>query len=80
MSRVKVWATGKGVDKDTQAKAAAALAEWEKKKASSHADNVKASAAPEFGMSDAQLLLMVKLTPPCHRTATDKVLLALTKK
>lgn len=81
VSRIKVWATGKGVDKDTQAKAVAALAEWEKKKAKSHADNVKASAAaPEYTMSDAQLLLLVKLTPPCHQTATDKVLLKLTKK
>lgn len=33
VSRMKVWATGKGVDKDTQAKAAAALAEWEKLRA-----------------------------------------------
>jgi hypothetical protein len=80
VSRVKMWATGKGVDKDTQAKAAAAVAEWEKKKAKSHADNVKASAAPEFAMSDAQLLLLVELTPPCHGTALDKVLLSIERK
>lgn len=35
VSRVKVWATGKGVNADTQAKAAAALAQWEAKKAKS---------------------------------------------
>lgn len=32
VSRVKKWASGVGVDKDTQAKAAKALAEWEKLK------------------------------------------------
>lgn len=37
VSRVKKWATGVGVDKDTQAKAAAAVAEWEKLRAKSHA-------------------------------------------
>lgn len=37
VSRVKKWATGAGVDKDTQAKAAAAVAEWEKLRAKSHA-------------------------------------------
>lgn len=38
VSRVKKWAAGGGdVNPDTQAKAAKALAEWEKKKASSHA-------------------------------------------
>lgn len=37
ISRVKVWATGKGVSKETQAKAAKALAEWEALKAKSHA-------------------------------------------
>lgn len=46
VSRVKVWASGKGVDKGTQAKAAAALAEWEKLRAKSHAKSaVKASHA-----------------------------------
>lgn len=47
VSRIKVWASGKGVDKDTQAKAAAALAEWEKLRAKAHAKSaakdVKAS-------------------------------------
>lgn len=37
VSRVKKWASGVGVDKDTQAKAAKALAEWEKLKAKSKA-------------------------------------------
>ena len=33
ISRIKVWATGKGVNADTQARAIKALAEWEKLKA-----------------------------------------------
>jgi hypothetical protein len=37
VDRVKVWSTGKGVDKDTQGKAAAALAQWEALRAKSHA-------------------------------------------
>ena len=38
VSRCKVWAAGGGdVDADTRAKAAAAIAQWEKKKAASHA-------------------------------------------
>lgn len=37
VSRVKKWATGVGVDKDTQAKAAKAVAEWEALKAKSKA-------------------------------------------
>lgn len=37
VSRVKKWATGVGASKDTQAKAAKALAEWEKLKGKSHA-------------------------------------------
>src|SRR3954468_20205701 len=37
ISRVRVWATGKGVDKDTQAKAVAAVAEYEKLLAKTHA-------------------------------------------
>lgn len=39
VSRVKVWASGKGVDGKTQAKAAAAVAQWEKLKGKAHADN-----------------------------------------
>jgi len=45
VSRIKVWATGKGVNAKTQAKAAAALAEWEKKKASAHAKSAGKSAS-----------------------------------
>lgn len=33
ISRIKVWATGKGVKPDTQARSIAALAQWEKLKA-----------------------------------------------
>lgn len=52
VSRVKVWASGKGVDKDTQTKAAAAVAEWEALRAKSHAKSagkkvVKASRTGE---------------------------------
>ncbi len=73
VSRIKVWATGKGVDADTQAKAAKALAQWEKKKASAKADNVKASMV-EFSMSDADLLKIVATVPKCYTSALDQVL------
>lgn len=50
VSRVKKWATGVGVDKDTQAKAAAAVAEWEKLRAKSHAKSgAKKLAASHHG-------------------------------
>ncbi len=81
VSRVKKWASGAGVDKDTQAKAAKALAEWEKIKAKSKAKDVKASNVDTtFSLSDAELLNLVALTPPCHQTATDKVLLSISRK
>lgn len=41
VSRVKKWASGVGVDKDTQAKAATAVAQWEKLKAKSKGDDKK---------------------------------------
>lgn len=41
ISRIKVWATGKGVNADTQARAIKALAEWEKLKAKAAARRVK---------------------------------------
>ncbi len=66
VSRIKKWAAGVGVDKDTQAKAAKALAQWEKKKASAKADNVKASYPVEdLAFSDADLLFLVEWTNPC---------------
>lgn len=43
VSRVKKWATGAGVDKDTQAKAAKAVAQWESKKAKNKGKRVAAS-------------------------------------
>lgn len=75
VDRMKVWAAGKGVDKDTQAKAAAALAEWEKLRAKSKTktaakDAVKAS----FDMSDQDLLRIVAFTPACEFSALDQVL------
>lgn len=79
VSRVKVWASGKGVDKDTQAKAAKALAEWEKKKSQSHAKSGKKSghalAASNFDVSDADLLRMVAFTPKCEFSALDQILM-----
>jgi hypothetical protein len=78
VSRIKVWASGKGVDKDTQAKAADALAEWEAKRAASHAKtaakdagkDVKASSA----ITDTDLLRMVAFTPRCEMSAVDEIL------
>lgn len=51
VSRVKMWATGKGVDKDTQAKAAAAVAEWEKLRAKSHAKSAGKKSAHDLAAS-----------------------------
>lgn len=45
VSRVKVWATGKGVDAKTQAKATAAVAQWEKLKAKNKAKTAAKVAA-----------------------------------
>jgi hypothetical protein len=80
VSRVKVWASGKGVDKDTQAKAAKALAEWEEKRAKSHtksgakkADHALA-ASVSFDASDTDLLRAVAFTPKCEMSALDSVL------
>lgn len=77
VSRVKVWASGKGVDKDTQAKAAKALAEWESKRAKNKSktaakDTVKAS----FEMTDRDLLTIVATTPKCEFTAVQQILMA----
>lgn len=68
VSRIKKWAAGVGVDKDTQAKAAKALAEWEKKKAASHADNAKdkvKATVDDLLVSDKDLLFAVAWTHPC---------------
>lgn len=78
VSRVKVWASGKGVDKDTQAKAAAAVAEWEKlkgkNKAKGAAKDVKASVVDDI--SNADLLRIVALTPRCEFSALDTIMMA----
>lgn len=83
VSRVKVWATGKGVDKDTQAKAAKAVAQWEAKKAKSKAktsakksDHALAASMVEFSMSDQDLLTVVASTPKCYLSALDQILLS----
>lgn len=52
VSRVKVWATGKGVDAKTQAKAAAAVAQWEKLRGKAHADNVVKASNVEHDLHD----------------------------
>jgi hypothetical protein len=83
VSRMKVWATGKGVDKDTQAKATAALAEWEEKRAKTHAKTaakdagktVKATAVVD-DISDADLLRIVAFTPKCQFSALDLIMMS----
>lgn len=56
ISRIKLWASGKGVDTKTQAKAAKALAEWERKKTSAKARRVvKASVVDASEMMDTRL-------------------------
>lgn len=80
VSRMKVWASGKGVDKDTQAKAAAALAEWEKLRAKSHAKTAAkdagktVNASTVFHASDLDLLRAVEFTPKCEMSAVDTIL------
>ncbi len=74
VSRVKVWATGKGVDKDTQAKAAKALAQWEAKKAKAKSDNKVKATTVDFDMSDTDLLTIVASVPKCYTSALDQVL------
>lgn len=51
VSRVKVWASGKGVDHDTQAKASEALAAWEKLRATSHAKTAAKAATASLSRS-----------------------------
>jgi hypothetical protein len=79
VSRVKVWASGKGVDKDTQGKAAAALAEWEQKRAKSHAKtaakDTKKDVKASVDISDVDLLRIVAFTPRCQFSALDRVLM-----
>lgn len=78
VSRVKVWASGKGVDKDTQAKAVAAVAEWEKLRAKSHAKSGAKKAEKDVKASvmvnDADLLRIVAFTPRCQFHPIDQVL------
>jgi hypothetical protein len=78
VDRMKVWAAGKGVDKDTQAKAAAALAEWEKLRVKSKTKTAAKDAAKDvkasFDMSDEDLLRIVAFTPACQFSALDQVL------
>lgn len=87
ISRVKKWASGAGVDADTQAKASKALAEWEQKKAKAHADNVKASnvfmeqysleslklTVDEYEMPDAELIALAK-NENCSESSMDRVI------
>ncbi len=58
VDRMKKWSTGVGVDKDTQAKAAAALAEWEAKRVKSKAR----TAAKKVAASNAQGGAILALT------------------
>jgi uncharacterized protein YqfA (UPF0365 family) len=76
VSRVKVWATGKGVDKGTQAKAAKAVAQWDAKRTKSKAKTkAKETVKATFDLSDADLLTIVASVPKCYTSALDQVLL-----
>ena len=81
VSRVKVWATGKGVDKDTQAKAAKAVAEWEAKKAKSKAKTKgkksehALAATVVDDITDKALLRILTFTPKCEYSAVDQILM-----
>ncbi len=58
VSRIKVWASGKGVDSDTQAKAVKALGQWEALRAKSHAK----SAAKDVKASESSVDRIVRLS------------------
>lgn len=82
VSRCKVWATGKGVDSKTQAKAAAAVAEWEAKKARADAKSgskdagkaakIAASEVGDMALSPGEeLILLLTVASPEPRTFID---------
>lgn len=77
VSRVKVWATGKGVDSDTQAKAAKAVAQWNAKRKKAKSDNKVKASMVEFDMSDIDLLTIVATVPKCYTSALDQILLSI---
>jgi hypothetical protein len=74
VSRVKVWAAGKGVDKGTQAKATAAVAEWEKLRAKSKAKKTakKSSKALAASNTDAAVLYLSDYNVDIVRQAFDQ--------
>jgi hypothetical protein len=80
VDRVKVWASGKGVDKDTQAKAAAAVAEWEKLRAKSHAKTAAKksehalAASVVNDLTDRDIARIVAFTPRCQFHPVDQIL------
>lgn len=58
VSRVKKWATGAGVDADTQAKAVKALAQWEKLKVKNKAKKVVAASMSTAGAGEPEVLCL----------------------
>lgn len=84
VNRVKVWARGGGgVNADTRAKAAKAVAEWERKKKAAKLDNkVKASAALlddlDTHLTDTQLekAALIPCTEKVNRSLLQTVALA----
>lgn len=49
VSRMKVWATGKGVNKDTQAKAAKSIANWERARAEANSKSASEKVKLSYG-------------------------------
>ena len=84
VGRVKTWARGGGgVNADTRAKAAKAVAEWERKKKAAKADNkVKASnvldSVPETRLTDGQLEMagLIPCTKKTNRSLLETVRLS----
>jgi hypothetical protein len=62
VGRAKVWATGKGVDHDTQVKAAAAVAEWEKLKAKAKVKRIAKTAAHAAMTGQGPVLMLAATT------------------
>jgi hypothetical protein len=58
VSRMKKWATGVGVNTDTQAKAAKALAEWEALRAKSHAKSAAKKAGHTLAATNTDDLVL----------------------
>lgn len=93
VSRVKLWATGKGVSSAVQAKAAAAVAQWEKLRAKADSKKVKLSYGDDYELtfnnlfgitdiyfSDSELLLAAQFEDCSTVAPLDRITLPRSQK